>query len=417
MILYNPTVSGSLLVTGSLTTTGTLTAQTLVVQTITSSVDFVTGSSINGSLSSNTHQFTGSVLMSGSVGIGTSSPSGILDVIGTNILLGATSKIVLSYDYGTSANSNSPELAFYGQSFAASTSVYGPSIQAVNQTTFSRKDLVFYQHNAADFTNRYEAMRLTYGGNVGIGTSTPSTKLHVEASSPTRGIIATIKNSTQTGAQVHFVQDSVADWVIGQPANTNAFAFWNNRYPSNDGTEVMRIDSNGNVYIGTTDPNATNFGMALLANGEIDISRSSGTNFVMNRSTTNGQIIDFRYNNTQVGSISTNSNSLPSDLNFKKDISDILIGLNLITKLRPVHYRHKMDEDNEALSNGIIAQELEQSLLDCGIEKNSLLMLQHKPNEKENESQYWVDYTKMIPVLVKAIQELKAEIDTLKQQQ
>jgi hypothetical protein len=75
MILYNPTVSGSLLVTGSLTTTGTLTAQTLVVQTITSSVDFVTGSSVNGSLSSNTHQFTGSVLMSGSVGIGTSSPS------------------------------------------------------------------------------------------------------------------------------------------------------------------------------------------------------------------------------------------------------------------------------------------------------------------------------------------------------
>ena len=70
MILYNPTVSGSLQVTGSLTTTGTLTAQTLVVQTITSSVDFVTGSSVNGSLSSNTHQFTGSVLMSGSLSVG-----------------------------------------------------------------------------------------------------------------------------------------------------------------------------------------------------------------------------------------------------------------------------------------------------------------------------------------------------------
>jgi hypothetical protein len=40
-------------------------------------------------------------------------------------------------------------------------------------------------------------------------------------------------------------------------------------------------------------------------------------------------------------------------------------------------------------------------------------MLQHKPNEKENESQYWVDYTKMIPVLVKAIQELKTQNDAL----
>jgi hypothetical protein len=98
------------------------------------------------------------------VGVGTTSPSGVLDVIGTNVFLGATSKIVLSYDLGTSSNSNSPELAFYGQSFSAASSVYGPSIQAVNQTTFARKDLVFYQHNAADFTDRYEAMRLTYGG-------------------------------------------------------------------------------------------------------------------------------------------------------------------------------------------------------------------------------------------------------------
>jgi len=72
-----------------------------------------------------------------------------------------------------------------------------------------------------------------------------------------------------------------------------------------------------------------------------------------------------------------------------------------------------MDNDDEALSNGIIAQELEQALLDCGVEKNSLLMLQHKPVEKEGESQYWVDYTKMIPVLVKAIQELSAKVIAL----
>jgi hypothetical protein len=40
-------------------------------------------------------------------------------------------------------------------------------------------------------------------------------------------------------------------------------------------------------------------------------------------------------------------------------------------------------------------------------------MLQHKPNEKQNESQYWVDYQKMIPVLVKAIQELTARVQEL----
>jgi hypothetical protein len=60
------TISGSILQSGSFTSTGTLTAQTLVVQTITSSVDFVTGSTRFGSIADNTHIFTGSVYITGS---------------------------------------------------------------------------------------------------------------------------------------------------------------------------------------------------------------------------------------------------------------------------------------------------------------------------------------------------------------
>jgi hypothetical protein len=68
----------------NLTVAGTLTAQTLVVQTITSSVDFITGSTRFGTLLSNTHVFSGSVTMnpnglfvssSGVVGIGTTTPA------------------------------------------------------------------------------------------------------------------------------------------------------------------------------------------------------------------------------------------------------------------------------------------------------------------------------------------------------
>jgi hypothetical protein len=272
-------------------------------------------------------------------------------------------------------------------------------------------------------TNNTERMRIAADGNVGIGV-VPKNWL----------------------SSVKVIQFSVGGslWGIGasnnifsaneylDSAGTSRYISTDNasRYQQNAGNHVwstaasgsadsaitfnerMRISSGGALFIGcTSDPNASTNGIALLPEGEIDISRSNGTNFVMNRNTSNGQIIDFRYNNTQVGSISTNSNSLPSDLNFKKDISNISIGLNLITKLRPVHYRHKMDDNNEALSNGLIAQELEQSLLDCGIEKNSLLMLQHKPNKKENESQYWVDYTKLIPVLIQSIKELNAKLE------
>jgi hypothetical protein len=48
------------------TVRGTLTAQTIVAQTITSSIEFVTGSTRFGSLLSNTHEFTGSVSVLGS---------------------------------------------------------------------------------------------------------------------------------------------------------------------------------------------------------------------------------------------------------------------------------------------------------------------------------------------------------------
>jgi len=60
-------LSGSLTVSQNITTTGTLTAQTLVVQTITSSVEYSSGSNIFGNSTANTQQFTGSVLITGSL--------------------------------------------------------------------------------------------------------------------------------------------------------------------------------------------------------------------------------------------------------------------------------------------------------------------------------------------------------------
>jgi hypothetical protein len=99
-------VSGSVLITGSLgvtgpitgssfTTTGTITAQTLVVQTVSSSIEFVTGSTKFGSLLTNTHQFTGSVTITGS-----------LAVNGSNVILTnqTSSMSVLSSSFAQSAS-------------------------------------------------------------------------------------------------------------------------------------------------------------------------------------------------------------------------------------------------------------------------------------------------------------------------
>jgi len=89
------TVTGSLNVSGSLTATGTITAQTLLVQTVTSSIEFVTGSTRNGSLLSNTHQFTGSVDITGSLAvIGASAFSGSVDIVSGSLNIASASLAV-----------------------------------------------------------------------------------------------------------------------------------------------------------------------------------------------------------------------------------------------------------------------------------------------------------------------------------
>jgi hypothetical protein len=309
-------------------------------------------------------------------------------------------------------------------------------IKGIGSAGAGTSQLIFGTAGASGDTTATERMRITAAGNVGIGTSSPAAKAEVRGN----GNIAvnsqgnffvssggTAAQAAEAGGQISFGAWLNGDLSVPYPVaairgvsesattDTNKgaliFATMNNTTTA----ERMRIASNGDLLVGQTSANGGAPGVYLRPTLPSGMVVSNNVSLELVRLNSNGPILVFYYGGTQVGSISTNSNSLPSDLNFKKDIFDISLGLNLVTKLRPVHYRHKIDELNEPLSNGIIAQELEQSLLECGVEKNSLLMLQHKPNEKEGESQYWVDYTKMIPVLIKAIQEQQAQIEAQQQ--
>ena len=65
---------------------------------------------------------------------------------------------------------------------------------------------------------------------------------------------------------------------------------------------------------------------------------------------------------------------------------------------------------------GLIAQDLEQALEEEGVEKNSTWLLQHKPVDDEKQSDYALDYAKLTPILIKAIQEQQEQIETLKKE-
>ena len=95
-----------------------------------------------------------------------------------------------------------------------------------------------------------------------------------------------------------------------------------------------------------------------------------------------------------------------SDQRIKKNIVDIASGLSIITALRPVEFDYKEDDTHDI---GFIAQEYQKVLPDQ--------IVKHAPNDAEKA---WVDgevlgvQANLVPYLVKAIQELKAEFDAYK---
>ena len=181
---------------------------------------------------------------------------------------------------------------------------------------------------------------------------------------------------------------------------------------STGGTERVRITSGGDFLINKTAAAGSVEGFEF-ENNVCRITKSGGTPLLLNRLSTDGVILDLRKNTSIVGSISTNANSLPSDKNFKRDISDLNLGLNLISKLKPSQYNYKIDDKGSPKMFGLIAQDLEESLSEVGIEKNSTWLLQHEPKDDEKESDYSLDYLKLTPVLIKAIQELEDRIKNL----
>ena len=207
----------TLYVRNNVTALGSITAQTLVVQTITSSVDFVTGSTRFGSLLTNTHLFTGSLSITGSLSVITTGTEFQVNASGTNIGNALTDNHIISGSVTINPNglfvsssgnvgigSASPGfrletlgtsviVAGFGRSdYGASNvmligmsgyrDVYKSAIGVVRTGDYDVGNMIFCLNAAANSTvvsASDERMRITSAGNVGIGTSSPGYKLEV----------------------------------------------------------------------------------------------------------------------------------------------------------------------------------------------------------------------------------------------
>jgi hypothetical protein len=239
------------------TVRGSLTAQTLVVQTITSSVDFVTGSTRFGSFLTNTHVFSGSVAMnpgglfvsgSGQVGIGTVNPSSRLEISG----FGTPNSIMTQ-----------PIIAAYASN---GFNLGSDGTNALIGVTNSGTDMVFLKRVGGVYS---EAMRITSGGNVGIGTNNPSSSLHVSftnSTTPTSGttpsgIGVSFGSGDGNNGGIWFSSIFGGDQGISGIAGIrtsgyqNELTFYtNNTNSARAFSERMRITAAGNIGIGTANP-------------------------------------------------------------------------------------------------------------------------------------------------------------------
>jgi hypothetical protein len=181
-------------------------------------------------------------------------------------------------------------------------------------------------------------------------------------------------------------------------------AFWTRG--SGTTNERMRITSGGNVLIGKTTTQVDTAGFRFDSSGVLFTSVPTGENTYYLRDITNSL---YRFYVTSGGTINATNTAISaiSDVRLKENIVDLEIGLDAIMALRPRKFDWKKESGNDGKNvRGFIAQEFEQIFPDLIDES-----INPPPEGEEPYKQIRQD---LIPILVKAIQELSKELNDLK---
>jgi len=240
-----------------------------------------------------------------------------------------------------------------------------------------------------------ERMRITSSGNVGIGTTSPVSKLDVNGGkisiSNNSGLF--IRRADGTNGQALFLDDSNNLNIGYGTADVIRFATYLN-------TERMRITSGGVLCV-----NASSSPYNARAFVNTNISAENG--ILVKTTADSGDYGYLRFvnaSNQQIGGIfqasSTTLNyATSSDYRLKQDLKDYN-GLKLVSAIKTYDYEWKLDKSR---MYGVIAHELKE-ILPYAV-----------TGEKDGKEMQGVDYSKIVPILVKSIQELKTENDELRE--
>ena len=243
-------------------------------------------------------------------------------------------------------------------------------------------------------------------GNVGIGTASPTAKLHVA--------------NAGVSAQATFVGTTLSPYitVVGNSGTTilgnESTGGWAGTTGSQafvlktTDTERMRIDSSGNLLVGTT----TVYGRGTIQSsgssdaicGSLGGSNNGYSTFIGRN--VSGTATFYVTGAGQISAVSTSITAI-SDARLKTNIQPIKYGLDTITALKPVMYDFIENDlvQGQPDNLGFIAQDVKEVVPE---------LVSEGQNKAEDDTSYLtLKMGDMLPILVKAIQEQQALITTL----
>ena len=228
-----------------------------------------------------------------------------------------------------------------------------------------------------------EKARFDSNGRLGIGTTSPDTQL-------------VIANGSDT-AKINLDSDSIDFFTEGKTFNLGTTGNTVTRFFQNN-NEAMRIDTDRFLLIGTTSDGGV--GHTFKNTGQHRLKMSGTSAF---------QIVQFSNDNGQIGTIvlsgSGTSFNTSSDYRLKENVVTDWDATTRLKQLKPSRFNFKADKDTTV--DGFLAHEV-QSIVPEAVsgEKDAV-------DKDGNIDPQGIDQSKLVPLLVKTIQELEARIAIL----
>jgi hypothetical protein len=210
------------------------------------------------------------------------------------------------------------------------------------------------------------------------------------------------KYITSTGAALYTLDGNTSShkWYTA-PSGTagNAISF----------TQAMTLDASGNLLIGKTSANTNVVGTENRPDGFFISTKSTSTNADTTMQVYSTGASALRFYIGMGGTVFATSTTISaiSDQRLKENVQDLDAGLDKIMALKPRKFDWKEGKGKDIKGDrGWIAQEFEQVFPD--------MVDEWRDPSPEGEEPYKSVRADLIPVLVKSIQELKAELNTVK---